>query len=119
MTGQDGYGPALSALRDNAGDLAAALILWASRDDSRAQSEVRRAANDAMDAADAMISELYSLRQRIMRETRISDDIAAARVDAMLARDHDFRGRTAPPGNQGPGARTPGPVQKEESDEQE
>ncbi len=67
--------------------LAAALDLWAARDDTRPQPEVRRAANTAMDQIDAMVRELYAMRSRLVTEMRASDDATAARVDAMLARD--------------------------------
>ena len=42
-------------------DLAAALALWKTRDDNRAQPEIRQAANTAMDAIDAMLAEIYQL----------------------------------------------------------
>ena len=42
------------------GVLGVALAQWAARDDTRAEPEVRRAANTAMDAIDAMIAELHS-----------------------------------------------------------
>ena len=45
-----GYDSALSALRGHLGEMEAALALWATRDDSKAQPCVRQAANDAVDA---------------------------------------------------------------------
>ena len=45
-------------------------------DDSKAQPEVRRAANTAMDEIDAMLRELHALRARLISEIRASDDAA-------------------------------------------
>ena len=67
------------------GVLGVALAQWAARDDTRAEPEVRRAANTAMDAIDAMLAELHQLRSRLVTEIRAADDATAARVDAMLA----------------------------------
>jgi len=72
-------------LQEQAAVLAAALAQWATRDDSRPQAGVRRAANTAMDAIDAMLAELHALRSRLTGEMRASDDATAARVDALLA----------------------------------
>ena len=36
-----------------------------------------------------MLGELHQLRARLVSEIRVSDDAAAARVDAMLAREAD------------------------------
>lgn len=66
--------------------LQAALALWDARDDTRPQPAIRRAANDAMDEIDAMLRELHELRARLVTEIRASDDAAAARADALLAR---------------------------------
>ena len=71
------------------GILAVALAQWSARDDTRPQPEVRQAANTAMDAVDSMLGELHQLRSRLVGEIRVSDDAAAARVDAMLAREAD------------------------------
>jgi hypothetical protein len=67
------------------GELGVALAQWAGREDTRPEPEVRRAANTAMDAIDAMLRELYELRSRLLTEIRASDDATAARVDALLA----------------------------------
>ena len=67
------------------GVLAVALAQWMARDDSKAEPEIRRAANTAMDEIDAMVRELYALRSRLVTEIRAADDATAARVDAMLA----------------------------------
>lgn len=68
--------------------LAATLLLglaqWMARDDSTADAPTRQAANTAMDAIDAMLTELHRLRSRLTGEIRESDDLAAERADAML-----------------------------------
>ena len=74
-----------SRLEDPMGVLAVALGQWEDRDDSRAQPEVRRAANTAMDAIDSMLRELHAMRARLVGEIRASDASAAARADALLA----------------------------------
>jgi hypothetical protein len=67
-------------------DLAIALGgQWETRDDSKAQPEVRLAANTAMDTIDAMVAELYAMRSRLVTEIRASDDATGRRVDAMLS----------------------------------
>ena len=68
-----------------AGVLSGALATWAARDDSRAQPDVRLAANTAMDAIDAMLAGLHTQRAALVAEIRASDDATGARVDAMLA----------------------------------
>ena len=72
-------------LEDPMGVLSVALGQWEDRDDSKAQPEMRRAANTAMDAIDAMVADLYQMRSRLVSEIRASDDANGARVDAMLA----------------------------------
>ena len=67
------------------GVLGVALAQWMARNDSKAEPGVRRAANTAMDAIDAMLAALHALRSRLVTEIRASDDAAAARADAMLA----------------------------------
>jgi hypothetical protein len=64
--------------------LAFALGQWEDRDDSKAEPEVRRAANTAMDAMDRMLRDLHQLRARLVSEIRASDDAAGARADALL-----------------------------------
>ena len=89
MSGRDA---ALSAVRSHVEDLAVWLAIWETRDDARPQPEVRRHANDAMDAIDAMLRELHGLRSQLVTEIRAADDTAAARVDELLRRtreEHD------------------------------
>jgi hypothetical protein len=57
------------------------------RDDSKAEQEVCQAANTAMDAIDAMLRELHTLRGQLVSEIRDSDDTSDARADALLRRD--------------------------------
>jgi len=71
-------------LEDPMGVLSIALGQWEDRDDSKAQPEVRRAANTAMDAIDSMLRDLHAMRSRLVGEIRASDDARDARVDAML-----------------------------------
>jgi hypothetical protein len=66
--------------------LDAALTLWATRDDTKPQPDVRRAANAAIDTIDALLRDLYLLRGRLTGEIRAADDAAGARADALLAR---------------------------------
>jgi hypothetical protein len=82
------------AISERARALGAALAVWATRDDTKPQPEVRQAANTAMDAIDAMLADLYAVRQTLVTEMRASDDERAARVDAMLA-DQTWPGKNA------------------------
>jgi hypothetical protein len=72
-------------LEDPMGVLGVALARWETRDDTRPQPEVRRAANTAMAEIDRMIRELHEMRARLVSEIRASDDAAAARADALLS----------------------------------
>jgi len=82
-------------LEDPMGVLSIALGQWEDRDDTRAQPEVRRAANKAMDAIDGMLRDLYAMRSRLTGEIRQADDASAARADALLAECRDRRGGAA------------------------
>lgn len=77
--------PAAAALGNCAAVLSEALAVWAGRDDSRAQPEVREAANTALLSIDTMLAALHSARSVLVAEIRASDDAAAVRVDALLA----------------------------------
>jgi hypothetical protein len=68
------------------GRLDAALVTWGTRDDSKAQPEVTRAGNAAIDAIDAMLAELHRARSQLVTEYREAEDAAIARTDALLAR---------------------------------
>jgi hypothetical protein len=80
------YDSALSALRGHLGELETALALWATRDDTKAQPDVRQAANDAVDAVDAALRELHGLRSQLIPEIRAADDAAMARTEGLLRR---------------------------------
>jgi hypothetical protein len=81
-----GYDSALPALRGHLGELEAALALWATRDDSKPQPDVRQAANDAVDAIDGALRELHGLRSRLLGEIRTSDDATTQRASELLRR---------------------------------
>ena len=68
------------------GVLGVALAQWAARSEDKPDADARRAANVAIDSIDSMLAGLYELRSTLLTEIRESDDQAAARVDAMLAR---------------------------------
>jgi hypothetical protein len=72
-------------IREHVEELSFDLARWARRDESKAQAEVRRAANEAMDAIDAALRELHKVRETLVGEIRQRDDAGAARVDALLA----------------------------------
>jgi hypothetical protein len=84
-------GDATGRLDGHLGVLGVALAQWMARDDAKAQPAVRQAANDAMDAVDAMLAELHQLRARLVSEIRESDKLAAARADQLLARLRERR----------------------------
>ena len=80
------YDSALSALRGHLGELEAALALWATLDDTKAQPGVRQAANDAVDAIDGALRELHGLRSRLVSEIRTADDATMVRTEELLRR---------------------------------
>ena len=79
-------GDATGRIDGHLGVLGVALAQWMARDDTRPQPEVRRAANTAMDAIDAMLAELHQLRSQLLGQIKVSDKLAADRADALLAR---------------------------------
>ena len=80
----DQYDAPLSALRNHVDDLGAWLGIWCNRTEPDAHA--RRCANDAVDAIDAAIRELHSVRQQLISEIRQADDASASRADALLER---------------------------------
>ena len=128
MTGSPfpgGSDNAVTAIHGHAGQLGAALAAWEARDDARPCPEARRAANTAIDAIDAMLRDLYAIRARLISEVRVSDDAAAARVDALLtrtdddltsSRDQASPGPAGPEGQQGRGAVNARPQRKGQAD---
>lgn len=81
----------LQSARPHFEALAAYLALWAQRDDSRAQPHIRRAANGAVEAIDALTRELHALRSNLITEIRASDDAAMARTEKLLAESRGLR----------------------------
>lgn len=79
------YADVSSAILNAAGDIGIHLALWSARDASKPDAVARRAANEAMDAVDRALGELYRLRERLVSDIRASDDATAARADALLA----------------------------------
>ncbi len=80
------YDAPLSALRDNVENLGVWIAIWEARSEPDAHG--RRCANDAIDAIDAidaMLRDLYTVRARLITETRTSDDATAIRADKLLA----------------------------------
>ena len=78
------YDAPLSALRENVENLAVWVAIWEAR--AEPDAHARRCANDAMSAIDAALRDLRALRSRLVSEIRGSDEAAAARADALLAR---------------------------------
>lgn len=83
-TRQDAYDDVLSAIRNHVENLGAWLGIWENR--SEPDAHARRCANDAVDAIDAMLRDLYLVRGRLTSEIRRADDASAARADALHAR---------------------------------
>jgi hypothetical protein len=74
----------LSALRSHTQDLAVWLAVWEARQEPDAHA--RRCASDAVDAIDAMLAGLHSIRARLVSEIRQADDAADRRADESLRR---------------------------------
>jgi len=71
-------------LENLTGVLGVALAQWATRDDMKAQPEIRRAANTAVESIDAMLRQLHAARAALVAGIRRSDDAAMARAEALL-----------------------------------
>lgn len=88
LTGGTGKGTdldaALSAIRTVADELGVWLAIWEARREPDAHA--RRCASDAITAIDSALADLQAIRARLVTETRQADDQAAARADALLAR---------------------------------
>lgn len=78
-------------LREHVDLLAVSLAQWAYRDDTRAQPQVRQAANHAIEAIDAAQRELTAIRARLVGEIRQADDAAMHRSGELLDRIRDER----------------------------
>lgn len=66
----------ITSLRDRTSALDEALVQWADRDTARDNVAARRAGRAAVDAIDALLRELFTLRGRLVREIRHADDAA-------------------------------------------
>lgn len=97
MTNDEAAG-SVRRIRDEADVLAGAAACWAGRTDERPPAQ-RRAASEAIAAADAILREVYALRGYLADTVRASDDATAQRVDAMLERAR--RERTGQPDQDG------------------
>ena len=82
MTASTDYDGPLSAIFEHAEDLGAWLAVWEARNEPDAHA--RRCASDAVDAIDAMLRDLHSVRQQLITEIRQADDATAARADKLL-----------------------------------
>jgi hypothetical protein len=97
------YDSPLSALRNNVENLGAWIAIWEAR--SEPDAHARRCANDAIDAIDTMLRDLYTVRARLVDEIRASDDATAIRADKLLAgraRNPDASRTTRPGETEGP-----------------
>jgi hypothetical protein len=85
------YDAPLSVLLEHAENLGVWLAIWEARKEPDAHA--CRCAGDAVDAIDAMLRDLHSVRQQLISEIRQADDATAARADALLASkpSHDLR----------------------------
>jgi hypothetical protein len=83
MTSPDPFDADLSALRTAVDNLGPWLAIWEARTEPDARA--RRCASDAIDAIDAGLAALHSIRAGLITEVRQADDQAAARADALLA----------------------------------
>ena len=81
-----GTTPPATRLHRLAGELAAALALWSTRDDT---AGARQAANAAIDTIDSMLAELHAVRRRVTREAREDDAAAMKRADELLKKYRD------------------------------
>ena len=78
-------GDLATPLDEELGVLNVNLAMWMARDDSKADASVTHAGNQVLDSIDAMLRQLHQLRARMVDERREDQDIAAVRVDALLA----------------------------------
>jgi len=82
ITRQDAYDDSLSAIRNHVEDLGVWLAIWENRKEPDARA--RRCASDAIDAIDAMLRDLHTVRQQLIDEIRQADEATAARADELL-----------------------------------
>jgi len=75
----------MTGLGPRVAELETALALWAGRGQAApgaASPRVRRSANTAITAVDAMLAELHQLRNRLVSEVRRDDDAFFAYLNA-------------------------------------
>lgn len=72
-------------LSDHAADITAAVRTWQAREAGNASADQILTAREAVREIDCTLAHLHGLRSRLVTELRRDEDIAAARVDAMLA----------------------------------
>ena len=80
------YDAPLSEIRNQVGNIAIWLAVWEARTEPDAHA--RRCASNAVDAIDAALRELHSVRQELITQIRTADEATAVRADALL-RNHD------------------------------
>jgi hypothetical protein len=85
------YDAPLSAIREHVEDLATWLTVWEARNEP--DGHARRCASDAVDAIDAALRDLHSVRARLVAEIKASDDATARRADELLRRGGDPQAR--------------------------
>jgi hypothetical protein len=66
------YDEPLSQIREHVENLAAWIAVWEHR--AEPDAHARRCASDAVDAVDAMLTDLYLVRGRLVSEIRWADD---------------------------------------------
>ncbi|MGH3192687.1 MAG: hypothetical protein ACRDOL_36655 [Streptosporangiaceae bacterium] len=89
MAPPDPFDAALSAVHDAVDNLGPWLAIWEARTEPDAHA--RRCASDAIDAIDAALLGLHSIRAEPVTQVRRADDQSAARADELLARLRDAR----------------------------
>jgi hypothetical protein len=75
----------LSVILDSAESIGVWVAIWQAR--AEPDAHARRCAADAIGAIDSGLAALHRVRAWLIGEVRQADDQAAARVDAMLARE--------------------------------
>lgn len=73
-----------AALREHVELLSVSLAWWADRDDSKAQPQVRQAANTAVESIDAALRTLHRMREQLVGQIRESDDASMRRAGELL-----------------------------------
>ncbi|MGH3162568.1 MAG: hypothetical protein ACRDOC_11825 [Streptosporangiaceae bacterium] len=81
----------LSTAREGVEDTAVRVFSWSARNEP--DPVARRAASDAIAAADRVIGAMHRIRAELITQTRQADDASMARAGQLLA-----RGREGPPG---------------------